>query len=104
MRSWFLEILEHFGYSEEDVLIVNEPINAKTLYVTPQNECQRQLSITSQYYLDLLDKNYPPKPLSEKKGIVYISRSQLPEGLSRIVGEDYLEFYFKKVWSKNSLS
>ena len=63
-------------------------------------KCGDRFEDTSQYYLDLLDKNYPPKPLSEKKGIVYISRSQLPEGSSRIVGEDYLEFYFKKCGAK----
>ena len=37
-KSWFLKILDHFGYSEDDVFIVDKPIIAKTLYVTPQNE------------------------------------------------------------------
>tara|TARA_B100002019_G_C21229316_1_gene579188 strand:+ start:198 stop:1463 length:1266 start_codon:yes stop_codon:yes gene_type:complete len=95
VKSWFWKILDHFGYSKEDVFFVDKPIIAKTLYVTPQNEMIYQKSNTSENYLNLLDKNYPPKPLSEKKGIVYISRSKLPT-TNCLLGEDYLEFYFKK--------
>ena len=76
INYWFWQIIEHFGYSEEDVFFVDKPIIAKTLYVAPQNEMIIQKEFTSEYYLDLLDKNYPPKPLSKKRGIVYISRSQ----------------------------
>ena len=61
------QIIEHFGYPKKDIFIVDKPIIAKTLYVTPQNEMYGQVFGTSEYYLDLLDKNYPPKPLSMKK-------------------------------------
>ena len=43
INYWFWQIIEHFGYSEEDVLIVDKPIIAKTLYVTPQNEMWGQV-------------------------------------------------------------
>ena len=95
IKEYFWQILNHFGYSQKDIILVDKPINAKIMYVTPQNEMFLQKEFTSEYYLDLLDKNYPPKPLCEKKGIIYISRSKLRH-YPKIAGEEYLETYFKK--------
>jgi hypothetical protein len=95
IKDFFWQIIAHFGYSREDVILIDKPVIAKTLYVTPQNEMLYQAKLTSEYYLDLLDKNYSPKPLCEKKGIIYISRSKMPN-YPKLGGEKYLESYFRK--------
>jgi len=97
VSDFFWEIIRHFGYSNEDVFFIDKPTIAKTLYVTPQNETIQQKNLTSEFYLDLLDKNYPPKPISEKKGIVYVSRSKLTHrSYPKLAGEEYLEKYFRE--------
>lgn len=94
--SFFWEVIDFFGYSKTDVLLVDDVIIAKKLLVAPQNESLNQNEPTSEFYLDLLDKNSPPVPYDKRTGgVYYFSRTQLDKYTGKLAGELYIEKYLK---------
>jgi hypothetical protein len=95
--NYFLQILSWFEIDPSQVVIVDKPILAKSLLVTPQlellNPDGKKLSTK---YLDFLNKHVEMKLGKAKKNqnTFYISRSSIIGG--ELAGEPCLEEYFEK--------
>lgn len=95
--SYIKEILNFFGFDETNVLLVNKPTICKKLFTIPQEEYLGKQELTSLNYIDILDKNFKPKPKNERSGRFYISRKNTSRDKGGLLGESYIEELLKKL-------
>jgi hypothetical protein len=95
--SYIKEILNFFGFDKTNVLLVNKPLICKKLFTTPQEEYLGKKEFTSLDYIDILDKNFKPKPKKERSGMFFISRKNVSYDKGGLLGESYIEELLKKL-------
>lgn len=93
IKPWFWEVLEWYGYSKEDVVLIPVGAIVKKLTCLPLNEYHLNRQFTQPEYLSMLDQIHPPVPEQDKQGTYYISRTEYKPGFC---GEKYLEIFLEK--------
>lgn len=87
----FWAVLDWYGVSRDRVVLVEQPMTVRDLWIAPQPEQHHGLSPSYQF-LELLAENTTARGLVPiPDGIVYVTRAQMIErNLAKWVGEDYL--------------